>query len=80
MKQAMLSIAVAVSVAITACGTSGTGTSSSELTAREKACADNWETISHSEMLRMKRDRSIDGIYDWSGGYWVSYGKIMDIC
>ena len=51
-----------------------------ELTAREKACADNWETISHSEMLRMKRDRSIDGIYDWSGGYWVSYKKIMDIC
>ena len=80
MKQAMLAIAVAVSVVIAACGTSGTGTSGSELTASEKACADNWETISHSEMLRMKRDRSIDGIYDWSGGYWVSYEKIMDIC
>ena len=52
----------------------------SELTARERTCADNWETISYSEMLRMKRDRSIDGIYDWSGGYWVSYDKIMDIC
>ena len=85
MKQAMLAIAVAVSVAIASCGTSSTGTSGtatsgSELTASEKACADNWETISHSEMLRMKRDRSIDGIYDWSGGYWVSYEKIMDIC
>ena len=80
MKQALLSIAVAVSVAIAACGASGTGASGSELTAREKSCADNWETISHSEMLRMKRDRSIDGIYDWSGGYWVSYEKIMDIC
>ena len=52
----------------------------SELTARERTCADNWEAISYSEMLRMKRDRSIDGIYDWSGGYWVSYEKIMDIC
>ena len=52
----------------------------SGLTARETTCADNWETISYSEMLRMKRDRSIDGIYDWSGGYWVSYEKIMDIC
>ena len=47
---------------------------------REKACADNWETISYAEMRRMKEDRSIDGIYDWSGGYWVSYDKIMDIC
>ena len=28
----------------------------------------------------MKRDRSIDGIHDWSGGYWVSYEKIMDLC
>lgn len=52
----------------------------SELTARERTCADNWDGISYSEMLRMKRDRSIDGIYDWSGGYWVSYEKIMDIC
>ena len=52
----------------------------SELTARERTCADNWETISYSEMVRMKQDRSIDGIYDWSGGYWVSYEKIMDIC
>ena len=51
-----------------------------ELTARERTCADNWETISYSEMLSMKRDRSIDGIYDWSGGYWVSYDKIMDFC
>ena len=60
--------------------TTGTGTSDSELTASEKACADNWDTISHAEMLRMKRDRSIDGIHDWSGGYWVSYEKIMDSC
>lgn len=60
--------------------TTGAGTSDSELTASEKACADNWETISHAEMLRMKRDRSIDGIHDWSGGYWVSYEKIMDLC
>lgn len=52
----------------------------SELTARERACADDWETISYSEMLQMKRDRSIDGIYDWSDGYWVSYDKIMDFC
>ena len=51
-----------------------------ELTGREKTCADNWETISYAEMLRMKRDKSIDGIYDWSGGYWVSYEKTMDIC
>ena len=51
-----------------------------ELTASERACADNWPTISYVEMRRMKADRSIDGIYDWSGGYWVSYAKIMDIC
>ena len=75
MKRAMLSVAVAAGVLMTACGTSG-----AELTAREKACADNWETISHAEMLRMKQDRSMDGIYSWSGGYWVSYKKIMDIC
>ncbi len=80
MKPATFATVVAISVAITACGASGTSTSGSELTDREKACADNWETISHDEMLRMKRDRSIDGIYDWSGGYWVSYEKIMDIC
>ena len=79
MKRVMLAVAVAVGVVMTACGTTG-GTAGPELTASEKACADNWETISHAEMLRMKRDRSIDGIYDWSGGYWVSYGKIMDIC
>lgn len=81
MKRVTLAVIVALAVvmAMTACG-SGGGTSGSELTAREKACADNWETISHTEMLRMKRDRSIDGIYDWSGGYWVSYEKIMDIC
>ena len=76
---AAAAIVLAVVVAMTACGTEG-GTSGSELTAREKACADNWETISHTEMLRMKRDRSIDGIYDWSGGYWVSYAKVMEIC
>ena len=52
----------------------------SSLTAREKACADNWGTVSHAEMLRMKQDSAIDGIYEWSGGYWVSYDKIMDIC
>lgn len=51
-----------------------------ELTAAERACADNWPTISYIELRRMKADRSIDGIYDWSGGYWVSYAKIMDIC
>lgn len=79
MKRAVSALAVAVGVLMTACA-SGGGTAGSELTARERACADNWETISHSEMLRMKRDRSIDGIYDWSGGYWVSYDKIMDIC
>lgn len=61
-----------------ACGGSATG--SATLTSSEKACADNWPTISHSEMLRMKNDRSIDGIYPWSDGYWVSYRKIMDIC
>lgn len=76
---------LAVVMAMTACGSgggtsAGSGDSGSELTAREKARADNWETISHTEMLRMKRDRSIDGIYDWSGGYWVSYAKIMEIC
>ena len=82
---AAAAIVLAVVMATTACGTgggtsAGSGSSGSELTAREKACADNWETISHTEMLRMKRDRSIDGIYDWSGGYWVSYAKIMEIC
>jgi len=51
-----------------------------ELTTAEKRCADNWPTISYIEMRRMKADRSIDGIFDWSGGYWVSYDKIMDIC
>ena len=64
-----------------AAASSGADTdAASELTAWERTCADNWETISYSEMLRMKRDRSIDGIYDWSGGYWVSYEKILDIC
>lgn len=56
------------------------GGETTTLTSSEKACADNWPTISRSEMLRMKNDRSIDGIYSWSDGYWVSYGKIMDIC
>lgn len=81
MKRLTLAVVVALAIvmAMTACGTGG-GNAGSELTAREKACADNWEGISYSEMLRMKRDRSIDGIYDWSGGYWVSYDKIMDIC
>ena len=58
----------------------GTSMSDLELTTSEKTFADHWDTISHAEMLRMKRDRSIDGIYDWSGGYWVSYEKIMDLC
>ena len=75
MRAAMLALAVAASVAAVACGVGAT-----ELTAQEKACADNWETISHAEMLRMKQDKSIDGIYEWSGGYWVSYNKIMEIC
>ena len=75
MNKTILALAVSLSVAITACGTANT-----ELTAREKTCADNWDTISYAEMRRLKRDRSIDGIYDWSGGYWVSYDKIMDIC
>ena len=61
-------------------GCASTPRDAAELTANEKACANNWETISHSEMLRMKQDRSIDGIFEWSGGYWVSYNKIMDIC
>lgn len=51
-----------------------------DLTAAEKQCADNWPTISYIELRRMKADRSIDGIFDWSGGYWVSYAKIMDVC
>ena len=72
---AAVAVVLAAAIAMTACGTAD-----SELTAREKDCADNWKTISHSEMLRMKHDRSIDGIYDWSGGYWVSYAKIMEIC
>ena len=67
--------ALVLAVVLAACGGGESG-----LTDREKACADNWETISHAEMRQMKRDRSIDGIYDWSGGYWVSYDKIMDIC
>lgn len=73
--------AVVVAVAITCggCARPSTGTGGG-LTDAEKRCADNWSGISHAEMLRMKRDRSIDGIYDWSGGYWVSYAKIMDIC
>lgn len=60
------------------CGTPGR--SATTLTDAERQCADNWETISHSEMRRMKADRSIDGIFEWSGGYWVSYDKIMEIC
>lgn len=51
-----------------------------DLTAAECRCADNWPTISYIELRRRKADRSIDGIFDWSGGYWVSYDKIMDIC
>ena len=75
-RKALLAV-VALSLGVTTgCG----GGTTTELTAREKACADNWETISYAEMRRMKEDRSIDGIYDWSGGYWVSYDKIMDIC
>ena len=75
MRAAMLALAIAASVAVVACGVGAT-----ELTAQEKVCADNWETISHAEMRRMKQDKSIDGIYEWSGGYWVSYDKIMEIC
>lgn len=75
MRAALLALVVAVNVAAVACGVGAT-----ELTTQEKACADNWETISHAEMLRMKQDKSIDGIYGWSGGYWVSYDKIMEIC
>lgn len=75
MKRVTITIALVSMMVMSTCGTD-----SSELTAREKTCANNWETISHDEMLRMKRDRSIDGIYSWSGGYWVSYEKIMDIC
>ena len=75
MSRAISTLAVSVSLAAASCGFGPT-----ELTAQEKACADNWETISHAEMLRMKKDRSIDGIYEWSGGYWVSYDKIMEIC
>ncbi len=71
----MSTLAVAVGLVTMSCGPGGT-----ELTAQERACADNWETISHAEMLRMKQDKSIDGIYEWSGGYWVSYDKIMEIC
>ena len=76
MKGATLTLAAALSVPIVACG----GSRTEQLTASEKACADDWESISHAEMLRMKQDRSIDGIYEWSGGYWVSYDKIMEIC
>ena len=71
---------VGLFISVVLAGCASTPTSAAELTASEKECADNWETISYSEMLRMKQDTSIDGIYDWSGGYWVSYDKIMDIC
>ena len=83
MRKAALVVVAAMSVVTIACGTPTAAprkAADPELSAQEKTCADNWETISHAEMLRMKRDRSIDGIYDWSDGYWVSYKKIMDIC
>lgn len=53
------------------------------LTTREVQCARDYDdtlSISRDRMLWLKEDRSRDGIFEWTGGHWVSYQKVMDIC
>ena len=56
---------------------------STALSDHEIECARDYDdtlSISQDRMRWLKEDRSRDGIFSWSNGHWVSYGKVMDLC
>ena len=52
------------------------------LTSREKQCARDYHktyTVPEDRMLWLK-ETGREGIFEWAGGHWLSYDKVMEVC
>ena len=68
--------------ATTVAGTTAPTTTAVALTDREKQCAHDYHktySVPEQRMLWLKQTGR-EGIFDWAGGHWLSYDKIMEAC